>query len=350
MKNEYDNPALYNLPFKVNSFNGMPYRRLGNTGLKVSNVGLGTWKIGYPEAGDGSRVDEATAFGIFDLAVELGVTFWDTANRYNNASGNSERIIGKWLKSNPSQRRNIVLATKLSGTMDGNTPNHCGLSRANILEALYRSLDRLQVNCIDLLYFHSFDGETPIEESLSAIEDAVGRDLIRYFAVSNFNVSQLKAYLDCRTSFTVRSRIAAVQNQFDVLTGEAADYAGTRAMAEEQGIAYIAWSPLARGLLTGRYLDDAKIGPGDRLYDEQSLDKAANTEDMAKVRKLATLASAWDMQLNELVIAYMLRIPGMGPVIPSSSTPDQLRSNAEGGKIRLTDTQQDAIRAILAGA
>src|SRR5690606_38335530 len=114
MKNEYDNPALYNLPFKVNSFNGRPYRRLGNTGLKVSNVGLGTWKIGYPEAGDGSRVDEATAFGIFDLAVELGVTFWDTANRYNNASGNYERIIGNWLKSNPSQRRNIVLATKLS--------------------------------------------------------------------------------------------------------------------------------------------------------------------------------------------------------------------------------------------
>src|SRR5690606_21627920 len=136
MDNNVGDPAFYNLPFKVNDFQQMPYRRLGNSGLNVSNVGLGTWKMGYPETGDGSRVIEATAFEIFDLAIELGVTFWDTANRYNNSSGNSERIIGKWLKNNASQRRNIVLATKLSGTMDGITPNHCGLSRTNILEAL----------------------------------------------------------------------------------------------------------------------------------------------------------------------------------------------------------------------
>lgn len=350
MKNEHGNPALYNLPFKIGNFNGMPYRRLGNTGLKVSNVGLGTWKMGYPETGDGSRVNESTAFAIFDLAVELGVTFWDTANRYNNSSGNSERIIGKWLKNNSAQRRNIVLATKLSGAMDGMTPNHCGLSRANIMEALYRSLERLQVDCIDLLYFHSFDEETPIEESLAAIEDAVSQDLVRYFAVSNFNIGQLKAYLGCSIKFSVRSRIAAVQNQFDILSGEAADYTGTFALAEQEGISYIAWSPLAKGLLTGRYLDDAKIGPGDRLYDEQSLDKAVNRENMAKVRQLAVLATEWDMQLNELVVAYMLRIPGMGPVIPSSSTPEQLRSNAEGGKIALTDTQWDAVHGVLAGA
>src|SRR5690625_2154018 len=104
------NTGLYNIPFKINSFNGMPYRNLGLSGLSVSNIGLGTWKIGYPETGDGSRINEKDAFLLFDRAIELGVTFWDTANRYNGASGNSERIIGLWFKNNPSQRRNVVLA------------------------------------------------------------------------------------------------------------------------------------------------------------------------------------------------------------------------------------------------
>lgn len=347
MNRNNGNTAFYGLPFKVDQFNGMPYRPLGNTGLKVSNVGLGTWKMGYPETGDGSRVDEATAFGIFDLAIELGVTFWDTANRYNNSSGNSERIIGKWLKENAEQRRNIVLATKLSGTMDGATPNHCGLSRLNIMEALYRSMERLQTDYIDLLYFHSFDDQTPIEESLAAVEDAVSQDLVRYFAVSNFDTGQLRAYLDLGERFTIRSRIAAIQNQFDIIHGEPAPYQGVLNFARDAGISYVAWSPLAKGLLTERYLDAAQIGPGDRLYDEKALDQAVSSVNMAKVRQLASLAAAWGMQLNELVIAYMLNIPGMGPVIPASSSPDQLRSNAIGGKLILTDAQQAAVQEVL---
>src|ERR1700741_4388410 len=97
------------VPFMQNKFNGMPYRSLGSSGLRVSNIGLGTWKMGYPDRGDGSRVNEKSSFEIFDRAVELGVCFWDTANRYNNASGNSERVIGAWIKNNASQRRNIIL-------------------------------------------------------------------------------------------------------------------------------------------------------------------------------------------------------------------------------------------------
>ena len=186
--------SLYDIPFNIESFNGMPYQPLGTSGLYVSNVGLGTWKFGYPETGDGSRVDEKQAFGIFEKAIDLGVTFWDTANRYNNASGNSERVMGKWLKNNPQHRRDIILATKVYGGMDGFTPNHCGLSRGNILDSVYACLERLQINCIDLLYFHAFDSFTPIEESLTAIEDLVRQDLVRYFGVSNFTVQNLNAY------------------------------------------------------------------------------------------------------------------------------------------------------------
>lgn len=207
MQDKNFDSRFYNIPFETESFNGMPYRRLGGSGLKVSNVGLGTWKMGYPESGDGSRVDEQTTFKIFDRAIELGVTFWDTANRYNNASGNSERLIGSWFKNNPDQRRNVVLATKLSGAMDGFTPNHCGLSRANIMEAVYASLERLQSDHIDLLYFHSFDRGTPPEESMLAIEDLVKQDMVRYFSVSNFTVEQLTTYQSLQRKLSSRSNI-----------------------------------------------------------------------------------------------------------------------------------------------
>ena len=169
------------------SYRQMPYRPLGHSGLKVSNVGLGTWKFGYPHKQDGSRVDPRTAFAIFDRALELGVTFWDTANRYNQGSGNSERVIGQWFAAHPSSRRDVVLATKMAGEMDGTTPNHAGLSRINILESVYASLERLKTDSIDLLYFHNAgDPDTPPEESLEAVEDLVRQDLVRYFALSNY--------------------------------------------------------------------------------------------------------------------------------------------------------------------
>ncbi|NSW89126.1 MAG: aldo/keto reductase [Firmicutes bacterium] len=335
------------IPWSTEEFNGMPYRLIGKSGLRASNIGLGTWKFGYPETGDGSRVDEKTAFKIFDRALELGVTFWDTANRYNNGTGNSERIIGKWFKSNPDQRRNIVLATKIFGGMDGITPNHSRLSRVNILDSVYACLKRLQLEYIDILYFHAFDPITPIEESLAAIEDLVKRDLIRYFAVSNFTPVQLSMYKMVEEKMSIRCRIIAVQNQFDILNGENEKQKGTLAYAAESGISYIAWSPLARGLLTERYLDIEKVGPGDRLYDEGDKSVYQDKITHEKVRKLAELAKEWGIKLNQLAISYMLTLPSMGPVIPSSSTPEQLESNAQAGKIVLSESQREQIKQIL---
>lgn len=341
------NPKLYNVPFRTDDFNGMPYRYLGSTGLRVSNIGLGTWKIGYPETGDGSRVDEKTAFELFDRALELGVTFWDTANRYNFASGNSERIIGKWLRQNPSERRNIIIATKAFGGMDGVSPNHSGLSRLNIIESVHASMQRMQVDYIDLLYFHGYDPYVPAEESLSAVEDLVSQGLVRYFAVSNFTVDQLKLYKALEQSSSVRCRIAAVQNQYDVINGEPEPYKGVLASCASLGISYVPWSPLARGLLTERYLDPTSAGPGDRLYDEGTLEQDTKERNLNKVRKLAELARSWDLQLNQLVLAYMLTMPGMGPMIPSASNAAQLESNAAAGKIKLSASQISSIQSVL---
>jgi 1-deoxyxylulose-5-phosphate synthase len=338
---------FYNIPFKIEIFNDMPFRALGSSGLRVPNIGLGTWKMGYPNTGDGSRVNEEETFKIFDRAIELGVTFWDTANRYNNASGNSERVIGRWLQNNPDQRRNVILSSKLGGCMDGLTPNHCGLSRTNIIDSVNASLDRLHVSHIDILYFHLFDPLVPIEESLMAIEDLIRMDVIRYFAISNFTVEQIKLYKKIEKKFSVRSRIVAIQNQFDVIGGERKPYEGVLNYAFEERISFIAWSPLSKGLLTQRYLNQKAIGPGDRLFDEGKIKNDSNIPGIKKIHKLAELSAEWGLKLNELVISYMLTLPSMGPVISSSTSVSQLSSNASAGKIILNDQQKKRIEQVI---
>ena len=339
--------ALYGIPFETDTFNGMPFRTLGKSGLSVPNVGLGTWKFGYPETGDKSRVNEKVGLQILDKAIELGITLWDTANRYNNASGNSERIIGDWLHSNPSQRRYIILATKLGGAMEGLTPNHCGLSRGNIMESVYASLDRLQTDCIDILYFHAFDPITSIQESLETVEDLVSSDLIRYFAVSNFTVEQFKAYQSIQKNLTSRSNIVAIQNQFDILEQEKEPYKGMIDYANQSDVSFIAWGPLARGLLSDRYLNVENIGPGDRLFDENEIKKGSNVPHFNQLKQLSKLAQEWGIKLSQLALSYMLTITGMGPVIPSCSNIEQLKINAGAGKIILNEEQISQIYEVI---
>jgi len=348
MDHSKPHPELYGVPYTTDEFNGMPYRWIGRSGLRASAVGLGTWKFGYPETGDGSRVGEKAAFQIFDRAIELGVTFWDTANRYNEASGNSERLIGKWLKANPDQRRNVVIATKIFGGMDGVTPNHCRLSRGNILDSVYACLARMQIDHVDLLYFHSWEPFTSVEESLTAIEDLVRWDCIRYFGVGGVSVDRLRHCQSVAASLSVRCRIAAVENGFDILHGEAIpEHKGVLEYCSRMGISYVAYSPLARGLLTERYLDLAKVGAGDRLYDEGTLEDDTCGPAMSKLHQLAALAHEWNLELNQLALAYMLTLPGMGPVIPGTSSVRQLESNAHAGKITLSDEQQRRVKVIL---
>jgi aryl-alcohol dehydrogenase-like predicted oxidoreductase len=331
----------------ADEFNGMPYRPLGNSGLRVANVGIGTWKFGYPEKGDGARVNEKTAHHIFDRAIEIGATFWDTANRYNNASGNSERVIGSWMRQNPMQRRNVILATKVFAPMDGFSPNHSRLSRLNIIESVHACLERLQVDTIDLLYFHLFDATTPVEESLSAVEDLVAEGVIRYFAVSNFTVDQLKLYQSFESRFSNRVRVLAVQNKFDIISLENNEKPGVLDYCAHYNLSFVAWTPLLKGLLTEKYQNVTDVGEGDRLYDEGTLDSARETYDFSRIKQLAELAKGWGITLNQLVIAYMLSMPGMGPVIASVSNVSQLESNAFGGQIAFSKEEIFYIEKIL---
>ena len=347
MDHSLPKPEFFKAPLDIYQYHGMPYMRLGNSGLSAPKVGLGTWKFGRPETGDEARVDQPTAMRIFDRALDLGVTFWDTAARYNNASGNSERVIGEWFKANPDQRRNIVIATKVYGGMDGLTPNHCRLTRGNLKESVYASLERMQIDVIDLLYFHHYDPITPPEETFSALEDLVEDDLVRYLAISNFTIDQFKQYGTMESAFSARSRILAVQNQFDILRGEHPDYPGMLEYCNQAGASFIAYSPLAEGFLTDRYLDPSKVSKGDRIFDQGMLKDLASVENMNKLLGLGALAKEYGLELSQLALAYTLTLKGMGPVIPAASSVRQLESNARVGQIQLSNDQMKALIDLL---
>ena len=336
---------FYGLEFTYSSFKGMPYQRLGNSGLQVSRMGLGTWKMGYPERGDGARVDRGKSLAILDRALELGVTFWDTANRYNASSGNSERVIGEWFAARPGERRNIVLATKCYGAMDGITPNHCGLSRINILDSVYASLDRLQTDRMDLLLFHSYDDLAPIEESLEAVAALMAKDLVRYFGVSNFTVEQLARYREVAEKHRLPA-VQAVENRFDPLSGEADSWRGVLSYCAENGVSFIPYSPLKRGLLTNRYLKGKQMGPGDRLVDEGVLEEMTRGNVYETLARLEQLAQDEGLTIAQLSLAYTLQLPGMGPPIPSASSVEQLEENARAGTIQLKEETLQELRTL----
>ncbi len=331
-------------PYRTKSFHDMPYRRLGDCGLQVSNVGLGTWKFGMPETGDGSRVDVSTAFGIFNRALDLGVTFWDTANAYNAGTGQSEVVIGKWMQCNRAQRRNIVLATKIEVGMEGFTPNHSGLSRNNVLDGVDGCLRRLNTEYIDLLYFHHKDPEVPIAESLEAVEDLVRAGKVRYFAVSNFDTADLDDYRGVAAGMSRRVRPAVVQNEYNILLGETQP--GVLDYCARNKMSFIAYSPLGRGLLTGKYRDLADMGSETRMVQDKLVGKYT-PEVFEKLRRLIDLAAGLDLPLSTLTLAYMLTLDGMGAVIPASSTVAQLEQNALAGKITLDAETVGRIEEIL---
>jgi aryl-alcohol dehydrogenase-like predicted oxidoreductase len=187
-----------------------------------------------------------------------------------------------------------------------------------------------------------------VEESLSAVEDLVRRDLVRYFGVGNLSVDQLRLYQMAEAAFSVRCRVVAVQNGFDILHGETnPEHHGVLDHCRRSGVSYVAYSPLARGLLTERYLDLAKVGPGDRLYDEGTLQGDAGGAGMDKLFRLAALARRWDLELGRLALAYTLALPGMGPVIPGASSVRQLEINARAAHVQLATEQQEQIEAVV---
>ncbi len=310
----------------------IPMRRLGRSGLVVSRIALGTMTFG-------GRTEEKEAQRIVADARERGVNFIDTADAYNN--GASEEVVGRAIAAN---RFDWILATKLANPM-GAGPNMRGLSRRWIMEATERSLRRMNVETIDIQYLHKEDHGTPLEETVRAMADLTRAGKIRYFGVSNhraWRVAQICALCDeigidrpviCQLYYHALYRVAEVE-----LLPACRDF----------GIGTIAYSPLARGVLTGKYAPDAppppdsRVGAGDKRITETEFHPA----NLAAAASLAEHCRARGVELPAFASAWVLANPLMTSLIAGPRTFGQWQGYLEALDMRIGPEDEAAVSAL----
>jgi len=293
----------------------MKLRRLGRTGLKVSNLCLGAMTFGNAQWG----CDEPTAGRIVARFLDAGGNFIDTADVYSN--GVSEEITGRALRS---RRQQIVLATKVAGPM-GAGPNDLGVSRKHILDAVDASLRRLGTDYIDLYQVHAYDPTTPLDETLRALDACVRAGKVRYLGCSNYSAWQLmKATALARELGT--SRFDSLQPQYSLVcrTIEREHIP----LCQEEGIGVIPWSPLGGGLLTGKIRKGAAAPAGSRAAVDASMRERFSSErNLAIAETLAGVAATLGKTSSQVALAWLIGQPGVSAPIFGARTLEQLEDN-----------------------
>lgn len=285
-------------------------RRIGDSELQVSPIGLGCNNFGRVVDLEGTRA-------IVDAAIDAGVNFFDTAESYGEDRGDSERLLGEALRG---RREQVVLATKFGGGAPG---GHARGTADYIRNAVEGSMRRLQTDYLDLFYYHAPDGITPVAETLGALHELVGRGTVRAIGCSNFSAAQVsEADRIARSSGT--TRFSAVQNQYSLLERDAD--ADVIPFCRELGIGFVAYFPLANGLLTGKYARGEPPPEGTRLsrWGQELL----NDETFDELDRLTAFADGQGRSLHELALAATASTPGVASVLVGATTPEQVRANA----------------------
>ncbi len=312
----------------------MQIKQLGRTGLRVSEVCLGTMTFGL-------QTDEATAFAIMDVADRGGVTFFDTADVYPLGGapedvGKTEEIVGRWLRERGARER-IVLATKCRGAM-GPGPNDQGLSRKHVLRACEDSLRRLQTDYIDLYQTHSPDPETPIDETLRALDDLVRSGKVRYIGSSNYPAWQLADALWTSRLLGI-ARYDCAQPRYNLLFRMIEDE--LLPLCRAHGVGVIAYNPLAGGMLTGKYLATREAQPGTRFTlprrGEAYRKRYWNDAVFDAVAALNDTLQPRGTSLTHAALAWVLAQPGITSAILGASRPEQLEDSLRGASITLDE-------------
>jgi aryl-alcohol dehydrogenase-like predicted oxidoreductase len=310
------------------------FTRLGRTGLRVSRIGLGCMSYGQAAAGMHQwTLDEEAAAPFFRQAVELGVTFWDTANVYQG--GTSEEFVGRAI-SRFSRREDIVLATKVSGKMhDG--PGGSGLSRKAILEQADASLRRLGTDYIDVYYVHRFDPETPVEETMQALDDLIRAGKVRYLGASSmwawqFAKAQHAAMVNGWTTFS------AMQDQYNVLKRE--EERDMIPMCLDQGVGLTPYSPLAKGRATRPWGQQTARSASDTVA--KAFDRDV---DEPVVHAIQKVAEARGVAMAQVALAWVLSKPVVSCPIVGATKPHHLQDAVAALEVRLTEEEILALEA-----
>ncbi|WP_144156282.1 aldo/keto reductase [Paraburkholderia sp. BCC1885] len=318
----------------------MKYNTLGNTGLFVSELCLGTMTFGgqgiWANMGALSQVE---AQGLIGRALEHGINFIDTADIYS--TGAAEEMVGQSLKNLGVKREDVVIATKVYGPM-GAGPNDNGNSRAHILDSVKGSLKRLQIDHIDLYQLHGFDTATPIEESLSALDTLVRQGLVRYVGVSNWAAWQMARALGISERLNL-AKIVTSQNYYTVAGRDVEREIVPLAKAEKLGL--LVWSPLAGGLLSGKFgrAKEAQDGSRRKTFDfpPVNVEKAYDVIDV-----LETIAQSKGATVAQIALAWLLHQPQVSSVIVGAKRIEQLDDNVGATEITLSADELTQLNAV----
>jgi voltage-dependent potassium channel beta subunit len=314
----------------------MKYRKLGRTGLKVSEISLGSW-LTY-----GNSTEKETAIKTIDKAYELGINSFDTANVY--AKGEAEKIVGEALRRYP--RESYVLATKVFWPM-GDGPNDRGLSRKHVFEQLHASLKRLNLDYVDIYYCHRYDPETPIDETLRTIDDLVRQGKVLYVGVSEWTAQQIQEALGTADKYLL-DRIVVNQPVYNMFNR----YIEKEVIpvCEQNGISQIVFSPLAQGVLTGKYKRGEKLPEGSRAADPKSntfIKDLLKDEVLIKVEQLQNIANELGIKLSQLALAWVLRQTNVASALIGASKPEQVEENVKAVDVDLPEEVIEKIEEIL---
>jgi aryl-alcohol dehydrogenase-like predicted oxidoreductase len=309
----------------------MEYTTLGDTGMTVSKICLGCMSFGDPDWREWV-LDEAEGKEIVERALELGVTFFDTANMYSN--GESERVLGEALEGH---REETVVATKGYFQMDESNPNSGGLSRKAIEQELANSLDRLGMDTIDLYQIHRWDNDTPIEETLSALDDAVRRGDVRYVGASSMWAHQFAESLDAseREGY---ERFATMQNHYNLAYRE--EEREMLPLCEKEGVGVMPWSPLARGYLTRPHEDvDATLRgeTEEHLYAHPYREGGGPTVN----ERVAELADEKGVKMAQIALSWLFHKEWVDTPIVGTSSVEHLEDAVEALDIDLSGSDME---------
>ncbi len=316
----------------------MDYRHLGSSGLKVSALSFGSWVT------FGDQINTARAAECMQIAYDHGVNFFDNAEAY--AGGQSERMMGQIIQDKGWNRSDLVVSTKIFWGGDG--PNDLGLSRKHVVEGTTASLERLQMDYVDLVYCHRPDLETPIEETVRAMSSLVENGYAFYWGTSEWSAEQIRhAYEVARREHLVPPTME--QPQYNMFHRERVEreYAP---LYDDIGLGTTIWSPLASGLLTGKYNDG--IPEDSRLATEGYewlQDQVLVEERLEKVRKLTTVADDLGCSTAQLALAWCLRNDNVSTVITGASKPSQVEENMQALDVadKIDDATEARIESIL---
>ena len=309
----------------------MEYRYLGRSGMQITEISYGNWLT------HGSQVEEEQATACVHTALDLGITTFDTADVY--ARTRAEEVLGRALKG--QRREGLEIFTKVYWPT-GDGPNDRGLSRKHIMESINGSLRRLQTDYVDLYQAHRFDRFTPLEETMTAFADIVRSGKALYIGVSEWRAEEIRQAHELARE--LRIPLVSSQPQYSMLWRVIeAEVVPT---CQELGLSQIVWSPLAQGVLTGKYLPGQAPPPGSRGAHErvgQTMTPFLTEEILTAVQKLRPLAEQAGLTMAQLAVAWVLQNPNVASAIVGATRPEQLQETAKASGVKL---DADLMKAI----